>query len=68
VLRFGQVTTSAGLVRPWDDDVERLEAGGGYRVSRDVRVKAVMQRNVRHPYGAKADVEDLFALATSIRF
>ena len=68
VLRFDDVTTSAGVTRPWDDGVDRLELGGGYRVSRDVRLKASFQRDVRHPFQAKDLPVDLFALATSIRF
>jgi len=67
-IRFGHVRTSAGVVRPWDDDVERLETGVGYRVSRDVRVKAVVQRNVLHAFAGSTEATELFALAASIRF
>jgi hypothetical protein len=67
-LRFGHVRTGAGIVRPWDDNVDRLETGVGYRVSRDVRVKAVLQRDVTHPFAGKDEAADLFALAASIRF
>ena len=67
-IRYGHVHTSAGVVRPWDDDVDRLETGVGYRVDRNVRVKAVVQRNVAHPWAGRAEASDLYALAASIRF
>jgi len=67
VMRFGDVTTSAGVTRPWDDGVDRLEAGVGYRVSHDVRVKAAFQRDVTHPWAADAQASDLVALTASIR-
>jgi len=67
-MRFGDVTTSTGVTRPWDDDVDRMEVGGGYRLSRDVRLKASFQRDVLRPYQAPQDPDDLFALAMSIRF
>ncbi len=66
-LRFGDVTPSSGIARPWDDPIDRLEVGAGYRVSRDVRVKLAFQRNVRRPPGAKLEVCDVLALAASIR-
>jgi hypothetical protein len=68
VMRFSDVTGSAGIARPWDDGVDRVEAGGGYRVSRDVQLKASFQRDVRRPFAERADVADLLALAASIRF
>jgi hypothetical protein len=67
-IRFANVRTSAGIVRPWDDDVDRLEAGAGYRVSRDVRVKAAIQRDVTHRPAQGNETVNLFALAASIRF
>jgi hypothetical protein len=66
-MRFANVRTSAGVTRPWDDGIDRYEAGVGYRVSRDVRLKAAMQRNVEHPFGVRAETSDLFALSASIR-
>jgi hypothetical protein len=68
LMRFSDVTTSGGITRPWDDGVDRYEAGIGYRVTREVQVRLVGQRNVRHPYGTVVTTEDLGALATSIRF
>ena len=67
-MRFSDVHTAAGVTRPWDNDIDRLETGVGYRVSRDVNVKASFQRNVMHGFAEKATVGDLFALATSVRF
>lgn len=66
-MRFGDVTPSNGIASPWDVPVDRIEAGIGYRVSRDVRVKLGLQRDVRHPFGAPREVRDLVALAASIR-
>jgi hypothetical protein len=68
LMRFGDVTTSAGITRPWDDGVDRYEAGLGYRVTRDVQLRLVAQRNVQHPFGSPVRTQDLGALAASIRF
>jgi hypothetical protein len=67
ILRFSEVTLSSGLRAPWDQDVDRLETGVGYRVSRDVRVKAVFQRDTGRPFGAAVRHSDVYALAASIR-
>jgi hypothetical protein len=67
-MRFSGVRTSAGVTRPWDNDVDRMESGIGYRVSRDVNVKASLQRHVRYGFADKATVRDLVAFATSVRF
>ena len=67
-MRFSDVRTSAGVTRPWDDDIERLETGMGYRVSRDVRIKGALQRNVKHGFAENAEVANLFALSASIQF
>jgi len=68
LMRFSDVTTSAAITRPWDDGVDRYEAGIGYRVTREVQVRVVGQRNVRHPFDAPVIHQDLGAIATSIRF
>ena len=68
VMRFADVTGSAGITQPWDDGVDRIEAGGGYRLSRDVQLKATLQRDVTRPFRAPARNADLLALAASIRF
>jgi hypothetical protein len=41
-LRFEEVDTSAGK-QTWDQNVERLELGVGYRATRELLVKAVGQ-------------------------
>ncbi len=70
-MRFGEVTDSSGERRPWDQDVTRLEAGTGYRISKTALAKAVYQRDTwfefedgeREPYP-----HDLFALQLSLAF
>ena len=41
--RFGKIANSAGVKHPWDSDVTRIEAGVGYRFSRDTVGKLVYQ-------------------------
>ena len=67
-LRYSDVTTSAAVTRPWDDDVDRYEGVLGYRVTQDVRAKLAFQRTRRHPFGVEALVDDLVAGSLSIRF
>ncbi len=43
-MRFGEIEDSAGVRRPWDSDLSRLETGVGYRFSRDALAKVVYQR------------------------
>lgn len=45
-MRFGDVTSSAGVSQPWDYDIDRLETGLGYRFTRGVIGKLVYQRTV----------------------
>lgn len=45
VLRFGDITDSAGLEHSWDSNVDRYEVGAGYRFNRDVVAKIVQQHN-----------------------
>jgi hypothetical protein len=70
VMRFGDVTDSAGAARAWDHDVSRTEAGLGYRITRDVLGKVVFQRNVeRYPNDPEGDEHhDLFGAQLSIKF
>jgi hypothetical protein len=42
-LRFGEIADSTGAKRPWDSNVNRLEAGAGYRLNRDAVAKVVYQ-------------------------
>jgi hypothetical protein len=67
MMRFSDVTTSLGVTRPWDDGIDRIEAGAGFRVNRDWRLKATFQRNVLHPFQADDKTADLYALAASIK-
>lgn len=67
-LQFSDVTTSALVTRPWDDDVDRFEAVAGYRVTLDVRVKAGVQRTRRRPWNAEPVDTDLLMAGMSIRF
>jgi hypothetical protein len=46
VERFGKIEDSTGAEHPWDFDVDRLEAGLGYRFTRDATAKLVYQRTV----------------------
>jgi len=65
-LRFSHILGSAGE-SPWDDDIDRYEAGLGYRLDRDARVKLAVQRNRRYE-GGVPDVDDLIALQLSLGF
>src|SRR5262249_34830622 len=58
-MRFGDVTTSAAVTRPWDDDVDRWETVLGYRVTRDVHAKLGFQRTRRYPFAAERLQDDL---------
>ncbi len=43
-MRFSNLANSSGVAVPWDRDVDRLEAGLGFRPQRGVVLKAVYQR------------------------
>jgi len=45
VEQFSRLTPSSGMARPWDWNVTRLEAGFGYRFTREARAKLVYQRS-----------------------
>jgi len=42
-MRFGEIADSTGVKHPWDANVTRWEAGGGYRFSRRALAKVVYQ-------------------------
>lgn len=42
--RFGKIADSSGAEHPWDWDATRIEAGIGYRITRDATAKVVYQR------------------------
>lgn len=67
VMRFSDVTPSSGTPRPWDDDIDRLELGAGYRISEDVRAKLVWQRHRIRPPGIDVRDEDMVALGLSVK-
>jgi len=67
-LRFSDVTTSAAVTRPWDDDVDRYEGVLGLRVTEAVRAKLAFQRTRRHPFAVDVLEDDLVAGSLSIRF
>lgn len=59
---------SDGVVtRPWDDEVDRLDGGLGYRISRGAAVKAVWQRTRLHQADGVQSF-DLFAGQLSLEF
>lgn len=68
VRRHSLVTGSGGLRQPWDHDRDRLEAGVGYRVTREAIVKSVWQRNVERIPATRSRNEDLFAASLSLSF
>ena len=43
VMRFGDILDSSGAAHPWDANVDRLEAGAGYRFTREAVGKLVYQ-------------------------
>jgi len=67
-MRFSDVVTSASGTRPWDDDVDRLEAAVGYRFTREVRGRLGAQRTRRHPPGAAPVDHDLLAASLTLAF
>jgi len=52
VLRFDEIEDSGGNKRPWDSNVERYEAGAGYRFNRNTVAKAIYQRTSVKTEGA----------------
>jgi hypothetical protein len=67
-LRFSDVTTSANVTQPWDEDVDRFEGVLGYRVTRDVHLKLGAQRTRRQPFGGTRLDTDLLMAGLGIRF
>jgi hypothetical protein len=68
-LRFGDLTDSGGASRSWDRDLDRLEAGLGYRLDRGTLVKLVWQRDAWLAHGASARQSyDLIAAQLSVAF
>jgi hypothetical protein len=65
-IRFDDITAGA-LTRSWDDDVDRLEVGLGYRIARGAAIKADWQRTRLHPLDGEQTF-DLFASQLSLEF
>ncbi len=63
IMRFSDVKDSTGASLSWDSDVDRLEVGGGYRLSKGVTAKAVYQLNTLTPPDPAAESEDLDVVA-----
>jgi len=69
VMRFSEITSSTGARRPWDDDVNRIETGFGYRFSRDVTGKMIYQRTrFEHEANDSYPTMELFAAQLSVAF
>jgi hypothetical protein len=64
ILRFSKVVDGGGTPRPWHRDVDRLEVGLGYRLSRAVLAKAVYQRFHERAL-TPADTDDDHGLAAA---
>jgi hypothetical protein len=68
-LRFSKVAGSDGIARPWHADVDRIETGLGYRLSRALLARAVYQQFTRRALVAPGDDEDhLAALNLTVSF
>ncbi len=70
VERFDEVDAGGGATRPWDWNVERLDAGIGYRISRNAIGKVVCQREDLDPgvAGMPHHVRSLWAGQLSLGF
>jgi hypothetical protein len=70
VMRFDDVVDSTGTALSWDADVDRLEVGAGYRVTKGVIAKVTYQRNELQPPdpALEAEVLDVFGGQLSVAF
>lgn len=66
-MRFSDLADSTGAVQPWDYDIDRLEAGIGYRIARTATLKAVYQNNYILDDGVK-EQHDLYGLSFVLSF
>ena len=67
LLRFSQLHESTGEPFPWNDDVDRIEAGLGYRPMRGVVLKTVWQRTTLDD-GEEREPHDLVAVQAALAF
>ncbi|MGH7680529.1 MAG: hypothetical protein ACRENN_00915 [Candidatus Eiseniibacteriota bacterium] len=59
VQRYSDVKDSTGTTMTWDADVDRLEVGGGYRITKGVTAKMVYQQNTLQPPDKTLEAEKL---------
>lgn len=69
-MRFDEITDSTGAARPWDSNVTRVEAGVGYRLSREAVGKVVYQRTRVETEGPSpvSRTPSMFAAQLSVGF
>ncbi len=67
-IRYGTIEDSSGESRPWDDDIDRLEAGVGWRFTRAALGKLVYQRSSFTGYEGPDRVHSLMAAQVSVAF
>lgn len=67
MMRFSEVTPSSGSPRPWDDDVDRVEVGAGYRFSSEARAKLAWQLNRWRAPGEADRREAMLAASLSLK-
>jgi len=65
-LRHSDLTAGA-VTRPWDDEVDRLDVGAGYRLSRGALLKAAWQRTRLEQADGRQSF-DLFMTQLSLEF
>lgn len=65
-MRHSDLTAGA-LTRPWDDDIDRLDVGLGYRLSRGAALKGVWQRTRLDQLDGRQSF-DLFMTQLSLEF
>lgn len=65
-MRHSDLTAGA-LTRPWDDDVDRLDVGLGYRIARGAAIKAAWQRTRLDQLDGRQSF-DLFMTQLSLEF
>ena len=69
-LRFGEIDDGTGAANsePWDNDVDRLELGLGYRPTEPVIAKLVAQLNDLGRPGSETDGERILAAQLTLLF
>ena len=57
-MNFGEVTSGAGVRRPWDFPRTRLEVGLGAKLSRSVLLKTIYQHYAYDQWVSPTETED----------